>query len=152
LAVEVEACDAAIVQSPAQIFAFSAALLGVHLVLLALWTGTVRVRRKQWINPEDAALNKGAQVDSEHPDVLRVKRAHANALENAVPYFAIGALYVASSASRTGALVYCMTFLVARVAHTFFYLAGKQPFRTMSFAIGVLCIFGMAFHVVRAAL
>jgi uncharacterized MAPEG superfamily protein len=140
------------VQSPAQVFAFSAAILAVHLVLLALWTGTVRVKRKQWVNPEDAALNKGEAVPSDHADVLRVKRAHANALENAVPFFAVGALYVASGASRTGALAYCITFLVARVAHTFFYLGGKQPFRTMSFAVGVLCIFGMAFHVVRAAL
>ncbi len=135
-----------------QLFALVSTLLGVHLFVLAFWTGTVRVMRKAFVNPEDATLNKGELVDTDHADVLRVKRAHANAMENAVPFLLIGAAYVATHGSKTGAQAYFFTFLAMRVLHSVFYLFGKQPFRTLSFAIGALACFGMAAHVIRAAL
>ena len=133
-------------------YAIAAALIGVQLILLALWTGTVRALRKQWVNPEDAKLNKGETVETDHPDVLRVRRAHQNLLENAVPFFAIGLLFALSNPSAIAAEAYFLTFLGARVLHSVFYLWGKQPFRTLMFAIGVLAMLGMAFQVVRAAI
>jgi uncharacterized MAPEG superfamily protein len=133
-------------------YVICATILAVHLILLAGWTGTVRATRKAFVNPEDARLNKGTEVDSDHPDVRRAGRAHMNALENAVPFFIVGLLYVLTGATKTGAMAYFGTFTAARLLHSIFYLAGKQPFRTISFGIGVLTIFGMAFHVVRAAL
>jgi glutathione S-transferase len=135
-----------------KLYALVAALIGVQMLLLALWTGTVRTRHKQWVNPEDAKLNKGDQKDQDHPDVQRVKRAHQNAIENAVPFFAIGLLYALSGASKTGAQAYFFTFLGARVLHSIFYLWGRQPFRTLMFAVGVLATLGMAYQVIRAAI
>jgi uncharacterized MAPEG superfamily protein len=134
-----------------QPYALTSAILGSHLLLLAFWTGTVRALRKQYVNPEDAKLNKAEQGD-EHEDVLRTKRAHQNALENAVPFFVIGALYVATGATKSGAQIYCYTFLAMRVLHSVFYLRSMQPFRTISFAIGALAVLGMAVHVIRASL
>jgi len=133
-------------------YAIVASLVGVHLILLAFWTGTVRARNKKFVNPEDAGAFKGDQAEADHPDVLRVKRAHQNALENAVPFFAIGLLYALSGPSRLGAQAYFFTFLGARVLHSVFYLAQKQPFRTMMFAIGALATIGMAVHVLRVAI
>jgi len=133
-------------------YAIASAIVALQLIALALWTGTVRVGRKQYVNPEDAALNKAKQADDDHPDVLRVKRAHVNLMESAIPFFVVGALYTATGGSKTGAMAYFGTFVVARLLHTLFYLAGKQPFRTLTFAIGVLTIIGMAVHVLRAAL
>jgi glutathione S-transferase len=133
-----------------KLYALVASLAAVHLILIALWTGTVRAMRKVFVNPEDATLNKGQQADLEHPDTARVKRAHQNALENAVPFFAIGLLYALTGPSATMAQVFFFTFLAARVLHTFFYLSGKQPFRTMMFAIGVLSMLGMAVQTLRA--
>jgi glutathione S-transferase len=139
--------------SPAlKLYALVAALLGVHMILIALWTGTVRVRHKQWVNPEDAKLNKGAQAEQDHPEVQRVKRAHQNALENVLPFIAIGLAYALSGPSKTGAQAYFFTFLGARVLHSIFYLWGRQPFRTLMFATGVLAMLGMAVHVIRAAI
>lgn len=134
------------------IYALTAAFLAVHLVLLALWTGFVRARSGRFANPEDKGIVKGELAAEDHPDVLRVKRAHVNALENAVPFFVVGALYVATGGTKLGAEAYCGTFLAVRVLHSLFYLWGKQPFRTMSFALGVLCIFGMAVHVIRVTM
>jgi glutathione S-transferase len=131
-------------------YAIGSAVLVLQMLALALYTGTVRAMRKEWINPEDAKFNKGANKDQDHPDVQRVKRAHYNLLENAVPFFVIGALYAATGATHKGALVYTATFVGVRLLHTVFYMIGIQPFRTMMFAIGVLACIGMAVHVLMA--
>jgi glutathione S-transferase len=134
-----------------KLYALAAAIVAVQMLLLALWTGTVRALRKKWVNPEDAVLNKGDQVELDHADVQRVKRAHQNLIENAVPFFAVGLLYALTGPSVLLAEILFFTFVGARLLHTAFYLAGKQPFRTMMFAIGVLTILAMAVQVIRAA-
>jgi uncharacterized MAPEG superfamily protein len=138
-------------QPALQLLALFSAILGLHLLALALWTGTVRAMKKKFVNPEDVALNKGTQVEAEHPDVARVKRAHQNALENAVPFFAIAYFYAATGPSKSGALIYFGTFTAARILHSVFYLWGRQPFRTITFAVGVLTTIGMAVQVIRSA-
>ncbi len=131
-------------------YALAAAVVALHLFTLAGITGYVRATRKVFVNPEDAKLNKGEQADLEHPDVARVKRAHQNLIESAIPFFAIGALYVATGGTERGTLIYCATFVGARILHSIFYMLGKQPFRTITFAIGVFAVIGMAVHVIRA--
>jgi uncharacterized MAPEG superfamily protein len=131
--------------------ALSMVIVALQLVALALWTGTVRVMRKQYVNPEDARLNKATAAEVDHPDVQRVKRAHQNLLENAVPFFAVALLFVLSGHSRSAVATYCYTFTGARLAHSLFYLWGRQPFRTMCFAIGVLTIIGMGVQVIMKA-
>ncbi len=139
--------------SPAfQAYALSSTLVAVQMILLAFYTGAVRGKSKQFINPEDSIVNKGKLAEHEHPDVSRVQRAHANALENAVPFFVVGALYVATGASKTGAQAYCYTFLAARVLHSIVYIGGRQPFRTILFMVGALATLGMAYHVIRAVI
>jgi len=135
-----------------KLYALVSALTAVHLLLLAGWTGALRTKHKAFVNPEDATVLKGKQVEADHPDVLRVKRAHQNALENAVPFFAVGLAYALTGGSKLGAQAYFFTFLGARVLHSLFYLFGKQPFRTMMFAVGVACVVGMAVHVIRFAI
>jgi glutathione S-transferase len=133
-------------------FAVAATFIGLHLLLLALWTGTVRTLRKVFVVPEDAALNHATAASAEHADVQRVLRAHANLIENAVPFLIIGLLYVSTGASACGAQVLMYGFVAARVAHTGFYLARRQPYRTISFALGVIAIGTMAVQVLRAAI
>jgi uncharacterized MAPEG superfamily protein len=134
------------------LYALVATLVSLHLVALALYTGRVRALHKVFVNTEDAAAFKGKETEAEHPDVLRVKRAHMNALESAVPFLAVGLLYALSGPSKVGAQAYFFTYLGARVLHTVFYLAQKQPFRTLTFAIGALAIIGMGVHVIRTVI
>jgi glutathione S-transferase len=134
------------------LYALTGTLVALHLLVLAGWTGYARNKAKTFVNPEDAAAVKGAQADADHPDVQRAKRAHMNAIESAVPFFAVGLLYAFSGPSQLGAQVYFYTFLAARVLHSIFYLAQKQPFRTISFAVGALAITGMGVHVIRVAI
>jgi len=135
-----------------KVYVVAATFVGLHLLLLALWTGTVRAMRKVFVLPEDAALNRAAVAGAEHPETQRVQRAHANLIENAVPFLIIGLLYVSTGASACGAQVLMYGFVAARVAHTAFYLAHRQPFRTISFALGVVAIGTMAVQVLRAAI
>lgn len=135
-----------------RLYFICSSVLALHMVALALWTGTVRTLRKTYVNPEDSRAFKGQQADADHPDVVRTKKAHLNAIENAVPFFVVGALYALTGPSRLGAEAYFFTFTGARLLHSVFYLWGKQPFRTAMFTIGVLAIVGMAVHVLRVAL
>lgn len=138
--------------SALSLYAIAATFVAFHLIGLALYTGRVRLEHKQFVNAEDARFNKGEVAEKEHDDVVRVKKAHANLLENALPFFVVGALYAATAPSRTGALAYFGTFVGARVIHSIVYLAEKQPWRTISFSVGMLATIGMGIHVLRSAL
>lgn len=139
-------------ESPAvKLYALVSTLAGLHLVLLAVWTGTLRDRRMTFVNQEDATRKKGTHAHDDHVDVLRVKRAHQNALENYVPFFAIGLAYALSGPSKTGAYAYFLTFLATRLLHSVFYMWGKQPFRTIMFTLGGLTLIGMGVHAIRMA-
>ena len=103
------------------------------------------------VNPEDVGINGGARVaDNDHPDVLRIKRAHINLLENAVPFFAIGLLYCLIGPSFTVAAALFTIFVVVRVLHAAFYLTATQPFRTLSFGVGAVVNLVMVEEVLRA--
>ena len=133
-------------------YVLASTFVGLHLVLLALWTGTVRAMRKVFVFPEDARLNRGQQASAEHADVLRVQRAHANLLENALPFLIIGLAYVATGAGTFGAELLMYGFVAARVLHSIVYLAGRQPLRTIAFGLGVISIGTMAVQVLRATI
>lgn len=134
-----------------QLYAFVSSLIIIILYGLGFWTAKVRAEKKAVINHEDVAINGGASVvDVEHPDVQRIKRAHGNAIENAVPFFAIGFLYTQTDPSLTMARILFFTFLAFRLFHALFYLGAKQPFRTLSFTVGALVNIVMIVQVIRA--
>ncbi len=132
-------------------YALAAIVVALTLYGLGFNTAKVRAERKIVVNAEDAGINGNARVeDSEHADVLRIKRAHLNALENAVPFFLLGFLYALTSPSLGMARGLYLTFVVVRLFHAFFYLSAKQPFRTASFGVGALVNVIMAVQVLRA--
>jgi uncharacterized MAPEG superfamily protein len=134
-----------------RLYALTSAILCLHLLLLAALTGTVRTKAKTFVNPEDARVTKGKLAPEDVDPVLRVRRAHLNAVENAVPYFVLGALYVASGCTKQGAVIYMWTFTVSRILHSVFYLLGLQPWRTIIYAVSALALAGMAVHVIIRA-
>lgn len=144
--------DALLTTSAFRLYAIASTAIALHLVLLALWTGTVRAVHKKFINEEDARLNKGTLVPVDIEPVQRVKRAHMNGLENALPFLAIGFFYSLTSPSDAMASFLLLGFAAMRVAHSLVYMFGQQPYRTLSFAAGVLALFVMSVQVLRAAL
>lgn len=133
-------------------YALAATAIATLLIVLALTTGFFRVRSKKYTRPEDAAAAKGELVTEEVEIVQLLRGAHANLIENALPFFVVGALFVATGPSATSANVYFGTFVGARFVHAIVYLARKQPYRSIAFTIGALDTLGMAAHVLKAAL
>jgi uncharacterized MAPEG superfamily protein len=133
------------------LYAICSAVLVVSLYAIGFWTAKVRNDRKAIVNPEDVKVNSGASVvDVEHPDVQRLKRAHTNAIENAVPFFVIAFLYTQTSPSMTVARALFFTFVAIRLLHAIFYATAKQPFRTLAFTVGAIVNLAMVVQVLRA--
>lgn len=133
-----------------KIFASVCALLIIKTVFLAFATGVARGKKKAWANPEDKK-GDGDLVGEKQELVDRVARAHQNAVHNVLPFAIVGLLYTFMGAPEFAMQIYCYTFFVARVLHSICYLAKLQPWRTLSFAIGALCIIGMATQVIIRA-
>lgn len=134
---------------PFKFYAICSAILALNVIVLGAMTGAKRARTKSFSNPEDA---KGGPLnEGEHPDVARVLRAHRNALENIPVFFAIGLIYTLSGASPLGAKVYFITFTAARLLHSVAHLKALQPWRSVSFGIGSLCLLGMIVQIGIAA-
>jgi len=133
-----------------RVYAAISAALMLKMVLLAFATGGVRGLKSVYPNPEDAKLLKGQQ-GAEDETVARIKRAHINAIENEVPFVLLGLLYAMLGADPMGMQIYAYTFFVARVLHSLCYIFALQPFRTLSYTVGALCLMGMSVQVLLRA-
>jgi prostaglandin-E synthase 1 len=124
------------------VFALCAAILVLKMILVGHYTGVVRMRRKAYINPEDARQFSGINEygTSEHPDVERGLRAHRNDLESTLPFLAIGLIYLLMGASPGLAIGIFIAFTVFRCLFSVFYLRAMQPWRSLSFTLAELCL------------
>ena len=120
-----------------QAYAAMAIVLSLNMLVLWAYSGAVRGKSKMTPNREDA---KGAVAvaEVEPPEVARVLRAHRNATANIIPFFVLGLVYVLAGASATAAAVVFGAFTAFRLAHSFAYLNGKQPWRSIFFGLGGL--------------
>ncbi len=120
-----------------QAYAVMAIVLSLNMLFLWAYSGAVRGKSKTTPNPEDAK-GGAALLENEPPEVARVLRAHRNATANISPFLILGLVYVLAGASATGAEVLFGAFTVVRLAHSWAYLGGKQPWRSVSFGLGAL--------------
>lgn len=136
-------------------YALCSAILGLKMLLSAVYTGSRRQKHHGYVNAEDARVfggpGDGAAVE-EAPAVAHALRIQRNDLENIPLFFAIGLLYVLTGASAFGAAVYCWTFTIARIVHTVCYVNHLQPWRALSFGVGALATLGMIVQIAFAAL
>lgn len=134
-----------------RVFAAVSAALVLKVVGLAYLTGAVRGLKKQYPNPEDAKVLKGEVVASDHDTVARIGRAHRNALENEPLFILLGLLWIMLGADTEAMQIYAYTFLGARVLHSICYIFKLQPWRSMAYLVGSLCLIGMSVQVLMAA-
>lgn len=123
-----------------QAYIASALALGANLLILANNTALSRAKSKEVVNPEDQAINSGAQVVYEggNERTARYRRAHRNALEN-IPLFLITAFLLALTGISFGTAVALFgIFVAARLVHSAAYLRELQPWRTIGFVVGAL--------------
>jgi glutathione S-transferase len=121
-----------------RIYTITAVVLAFKMFANSFVQGRARAQAKVFGNPEDAAMFGGRVEPQELPAVQRAAACWRNDLEN-IPIFLILAwIYVMGGLSVSVFEIYCIIFMIARIFHTFFYLNGVQPWRTVSYTIGAL--------------
>ena len=118
-------------------------LLVLKMAAVGTYTSILRLGRKVYATPEDYALQGLARKTTVDEDIERVRRAHRNDLENILPFFVVGFCYLLTHPSWNAAAIYLIGYLIARVAHSVFYIRSMQPHRTIAFTLGGVFTLGM---------
>jgi len=127
------------------VFVICAALLVLKMILVGHLTGYLRIKREAAINPEDVEAFRSSKpgVALEHPEVARGLRAHRNDLESTLPFLAIGVPYLLTNPKAALASGLFVAFTVFRSVFTVCYVRGLQPWRSLSFIAGEICVLVM---------
>jgi uncharacterized MAPEG superfamily protein len=127
-----------------QIYVVSSFILVLNMQVLAGATAAIRSKGGNFLNPEDKALNKAGQlIEVDSGRAARFRRAHYNAMENVLPFLGVGLLLVLTQPSVAVAASLFGVFTLFRLIHSFAYVRGVQPLRTMSFAISSFALTGI---------
>ena len=131
-------------------FAICAALLVLKMIGVGHYVGLLRIRREALLNPEDVEAFRSSKpgVESEHPDIARGLRAHRNDLESTLPFLAIGLAFLLVNPPVAFAKGLFVAFTVLRFLFSIFYLLGLQPWRSLSFLAGELCVLLMVLRMI----
>jgi prostaglandin-E synthase 1 len=130
------------------VYAITCLILCVNLLFLWAYSGVTRARTKTAMNEEDAARFRAPLTESDPPQVARVLRAHRNAQACIYPFLFLGLVFVLAGGSvGTGTVIFGI-FTGARLLHSIFYLAGKQPWRTIFFTVGGLATIALMLDIV----
>lgn len=131
-------------------YAVAAVLLFLKMFAVSAYQGFHRIGKLTFKTPEDAAFVGREAAPEELPQVQRAAQSWLNDLENIPIFLALGVAYVWVDASPGAAAWLFLTFTGARYLHTIFYLAGIQPWRTVAYGVGVVCLFGMCVQILLA--
>jgi uncharacterized MAPEG superfamily protein len=140
-----------ITQHPAfPTFVVCAAILVFKMIGVGHITGILRIRLEAPLNPEDVKAFRSSkpQAETEHPDVARSLRAHRNDLESTLPFLAIGLPYLFTNPSASLASGLFTAFTVFRYVFSVAYIKGLQPWRSLSFLAGEVCVLVMLVQMV----
>uniref|UniRef100_A0A087Z4Q3 Microsomal glutathione S-transferase 1 n=1 Tax=Anopheles darlingi TaxID=43151 RepID=A0A087Z4Q3_ANODA len=127
-------------QASLRAYVFWSAVLVSKMLLMSPLTSLTRVRKMAFANPEDtAAISRKLKPKFDDPDVERVRRAHLNDLENILPFFVIGFLYLLTNPAPTLAINIYRLVAASRILHTLVYavVPVPQPARFLAF-VGAL--------------
>ncbi|HMY59423.1 MAG TPA: MAPEG family protein, partial [Pseudomonadota bacterium] len=75
-----------------------------------------------------------------------------NDLENIPAFLFVALLFTLTGGSATGGWAYFGLYFAARLFHTIMYLAQKQPWRTVCFALGQITLLGLLAQLVLKVL
>jgi glutathione S-transferase len=114
--------------------------------ILGAATAAPRGKLKKFLNQEDAAWLNGVHSNPDDERVQRIFRAHRNDLENLLPFFVSGMLYLSSGGSVVFGATYFGIFLVARYAYSYAYLASRPRLRRDTYTVGWLVTIFVGVH------
>lgn len=126
--------------SALSVYALCVVALFLKMFAVSCYQGLFRIRSKAFTNTEDAAVFNRIARETELAQVARAARVWANDLESIPAFFVLGGLAVAMSAPASITAGLSLLFTLARVLHTLAYLKGVQPWRTVFYGVGILCL------------
>lgn len=132
------------------VFASILALETLKTLLLGTATAFTRGQLKKFLNPEDAEWLGGEAIEIDAPGPARLMRAHRNNLENLLPFFIAGSLFILSGANAMAGMAYFALFFLGRTAHTYAYLNKRAALRRNTYSIAWLAIIGTIAHAMIA--
>lgn len=124
-------------------YACCVVVLFLKMFAVSCYQGFFRLRHQAFTNAEDAAVFHRVARAEELGQVIRGNKAWANDLENIPAFFALGGLSIVLNAPACVTAALSVVFTLARVLHTLAYLKGVQPWRTVFYAVGILCLSGL---------
>ncbi|WP_421552868.1 MAPEG family protein [Pseudomonas yamanorum] len=127
-----------------EVYALCVLVLFLKMLAISCYQGFFRLGFRAFTNPEDAGFFHRDVNSRELPQVSRAARAWVNDLENIPLFFVLGGLCIAVQATGVATTWLFCTFTVARVMHTVMYLSGRQPWRTLAYGVGLICLLGLA--------
>ncbi|KAA0720918.1 Microsomal glutathione S-transferase 1 [Triplophysa tibetana] len=139
-------------------FSTYATIVVLKMIFMSFVTVYYRMSEKAFSNWEDTRrVSKDPEERKKmlqtNPNVERVRRCHQNDLENIIPFVVIGLLYALTSPDLSTALWHFRVFVGSRFIHTLTYvMAIPQPSRALSWMVGLLTTFSMAYRVLTTAL
>ncbi len=80
------------------------------------------------------------------PWAMRLKQAHANAVENLVVFAPLALAVHIAGAGNAATATACAIYFFARLAHVVVHAAGIPVVRTLAFVIGWLVVVYLALH------
>nr|UDM84154.1 microsomal glutathione S-transferase 1 [Sillago sihama] len=136
-------------------FSTYAVIVILKMMLMAPLTAYYRITRGAFSNEEDVGLKPAEEKKKllrTHPDVERIRRCHQNDLENIIPFVVVGLLYTLTGPELSAALLHFRLFTGSRIFHTLAYVCAlPQPSRGLSWMLGMLVTFSMAYRVLNTA-
>ncbi|MCY1424371.1 MAPEG family protein [Pseudomonas alkylphenolica] len=133
------------------VFALCVVVLFVKMLAISCYQGFYRISRMTFKNAEDAGFVGRQASPEELPQVSRAAQAWANDLENIPLFFVLGALCLVFNPPAALTVGLMVVFTAARVAHTLCFLARWQPWRTIAYAVAIVCLLGLAAMVTMGA-
>ncbi|MBW4650883.1 MAG: MAPEG family protein [Kastovskya adunca ATA6-11-RM4] len=125
-------------------------VLFLKMFALSSYQGFHRISKLTFKNPEDAAVVGKSPATEELPQVQRAAQAWLNDLENIPIFLGLAIAYVLIGASPEAASWLFLTFTIARIFHSLTYVLGLQPWRTIAYAVGIVCLLGMSGTILAA--
>jgi uncharacterized membrane protein YecN with MAPEG domain len=140
-----------------KIYGLTVVALFVKMFAVLLVQGYGRYKHRGFSNPEDAVMFDklfGHQTDVSKQSELvdRAQSVLRNDGEN-IPIFLFLALsYIQLSCWQTGVVIYLPLFVIGRIAHAISYLNALQPWRNLSYQLGLWVMVAMSGHIVWRSL
>jgi uncharacterized MAPEG superfamily protein len=136
-----------------KIYGLTVVTLFVKMFATVLAQAYGRFQHRGFTNPEDAVLfdrlfgkKPNASLRSDLSE--RAQNTLRNDGENIPIFLFMGMAYIQLGCWPAGLSIYLPLFVVARILHTIAYLKALQPWRNLTYQLGLWITFIMAGHIV----